>query len=216
MNRIRKFERALVAGDWHDHAKSTKYFGDIAVGIGLVIGAGAAAGAAVYSTNKQAGIANRGLSIAEDQQYKEDISFNQLQDLISNPAAFFSTPAYTASFGQGTQATSRANAAQFGPNSGNEASALQQFGQTFGQQQLLTQEQFLGGMSGSGFNPSGALGTASSATNSAAGGLSSLAGLLSFFGSSGMAGGSSNYNFNNNVDSGAPTQAVSPSDIADF
>lgn len=185
MQRLRKFERALIEGEWYNHAKATKTFGDIAIGIGLVVGAGATA----YSANKQAGIANRGLSVAEDQQYKEDQAFNQLQDLISNPAAFFSSPVYKSAADQGSKAVARSSAASFGPNSGNEKTALQSFGQSFGQQQFFQQEELLAGMSGSGFNPSGALGGASSATGAAAGSLNSLAGLLSFFGSSGMGSG---------------------------
>jgi hypothetical protein len=157
---------------------------DIAIGVGMALSAGAAA----YGTSTQAGIANRGLSIADDQRAKQDQSFQQLQDLINNPASFFSSPVYQAAANQGSQAVARQNAAAFGPSSGNEATALQTFGQSFGQQQLLSQEQLLAGMSGVGFNPAGALGTASGAASSAAGGLSSLGGLLSFFGNSGGGG----------------------------
>jgi hypothetical protein len=160
-------------------------FGGIAVGIGLVVGAGAS----IYATTTQAGIANKGLSLAQDQQYKQDTAFNQLQELMNNPSSFFSSPVYQAAFGQGSQAVARQEAAQFGPNSGNEASALQAYGQSFGQQQLLSQEQLLASMSGTGANPAGALNTASGASSAAAGGLQGLAGLLSFFGTSGFGGG---------------------------
>jgi hypothetical protein len=157
-------------------------FAAIAVGVGLVVGAGAS----IYATNKQGQIANSQLSLAQDQQYKEDTSFNQLQELMQNPGNFFSSPVYQASAAQGTQAVARANAAGSGPNSGNEATALQTFGQSFGQQQLLGQEQLLAGMSGTGFNPAGAGTAASGAASAAAGGLNSLAGLLAFFGTSGV------------------------------
>jgi hypothetical protein len=157
---------------------------DIAVGVGLALTAAASA----YSTSTQKGIAGRELSLAEDQRQKQDQSFQQLQDLISNPAAFFNSPVYTAARDQGASAVARENAAAFGPNSGNEATALQTFGQSFGQQQLLSQEQLLAGMSGTGYNPAGALGGASSAAGSAAGSLASLGGLLAFFGSSGGGG----------------------------
>jgi hypothetical protein len=158
-------------------------FAAIAVGVGLA----ATAAASAYSTSTQAGIANSQLSLEQDQQYKQDLSFNQLQQLMSNPGSFFSNPVYTAAANQGSQAVARQNAAQFGPNSGNEAQALQAYGQTFGQQQLLSQEQLLAGMSGTGFNPTAAGSTASSAASAAAGGLQSLGGLLAFFGSSGAA-----------------------------
>src|SRR5271165_6595434 len=134
-------------------------FAGIAVGVGLVVGAGAS----VYATSTQAGIANKQLGLAEDQQFKKDTAFQQLQQLLANPASFFSSPVYQSAADQGTQAVARSNAAAFGPNSGNEASALQQFGQTFGQQQLLNQEQLLASMSGTGANPSSALSGASGA-----------------------------------------------------
>jgi hypothetical protein len=152
---------------------------DIAIGVGMALTAGAAA----YSTSTQAGIAGKQLSLADQQMAKQNQAFQQLQDLISNPASFFSSPVYKSAADQGSQAVARQNAAQFGPNSGNEASALQAFGQSFGQQQLLSQEQLLAGMSGTGFNPSGALTGASGAASSAAGSLASLGGLMAFFGS---------------------------------
>jgi hypothetical protein len=160
-------------------------FAAIAVGVGLVVGAGAS----IYATSTQSGIANSQLSLAQDQQYKQDTAFNQLESLINDPASFFSSPVFQASEAQGTQAVARSNAAQSGPNSGNEATALQTFGQGFAQQQLLSQENLLAGMSGTGFNPSSAGATASGAASAATGGLNSLAGLLAFFGSSGIGGG---------------------------
>jgi hypothetical protein len=176
MNKQRKLARA-------------KYIGDIAIGIGLV----ATAGSAIYSTTTQAGIANSQLSLEQDQESKQDTAFNQLQALINNPASFFSSPVYTSAFNQGTQAVSRAGAAAGQNNtsrtlSGGQATALQAYGQSFGEQQLFNQEQLLAGMSGTGFNPTSAAGTASAAASSATGSLNSLAGLLSFFGNSGGGG----------------------------
>jgi hypothetical protein len=185
MNRIRKFTQALADGDWYGHAKATNYWGDVAIGVGLAISAVASG----YNTASQAGIANRQLSIADDQRWKEDQSYQQLQQLMTDPSSFFASPVYQAAAKQGTQAVARSNAAAFGPNSGNEAGALQLYGQSFGQQQLLGQEQLLAGMSGAGYNPSGALSGASGAASSAAGSMASLGGLMAFFGSSGSGAG---------------------------
>jgi hypothetical protein len=166
-------------------------FGDIAIGIGLVAGAGAA----VYSANKQGQIAGSEMNLQYDQQWKQDQAFQQLQLLMGNPASFFDSAPYQAAFGQGTKAVLRGAAAGGLNNTstqipaGGEATALQSFGQSFGMQQLLSQEQLLAGMSGTGFNPAGAGQVASGATGAAAGSLGSLAGLLSFFGSSGMGRG---------------------------
>jgi len=49
-------------------------FAAIAVGVGLT----AAAGASVYAASTQSKIANSQLSLAQDQQYKQDQSFQQL------------------------------------------------------------------------------------------------------------------------------------------
>lgn len=189
MQKLRKLEEALIEGEWFEHSKSTRVFADIAVGVGLAL----TAGASIYATTTQAGIAGSQLSLAQDQQFKQDQSFNQLQQLLQNPASFFDSPVYKAAADQGSSAVARQNAAAFGPNSGNEATALQTFGQSFGQQQLFQQEQLLAGMSGTGFNPSGALGGASGAAGSAAGGLASLGGLLSFFGNSGAGSGGAGF-----------------------
>lgn len=162
-------------------------FADIAVGIGLTLGAGAA----IYGTSTQAGIANRGLSMAQITQGEQMQAFQQLQQLLTNPGSFFDNPVYKAAFDQGTSAVAKSNAAQFGPNSFNEATALQTFGQSFGQQQLLSQEQLLASMSGTqaASSPSQFINSASGAATSAQGSLNSLAGLLAFFGSSGGGGG---------------------------
>jgi hypothetical protein len=185
MRKVERLEKALRAGDWFEATKATRVFADIAIGVGLAV----SAGAAIYNTVEQSGIANKQLGIAQDQQYKQDQSFQQLQQLISNPNSFFSSPVYQASEQQGASAVARGNAAAFGPNSGNEAMGLQAYGQSFGQQQLYNQETLLAGMSGTGFNPSAATSAASSAVSSAAGSLNSLAGLMSFFGTSGIGGG---------------------------
>jgi hypothetical protein len=156
-------------------------FAAIAVGVGLTV----TAGAAIYATNEQGKIAGQELGLADTQASKQNQAWQQLQQLISNPSSFFSSPVYTAAANQGGAQVARQNAAQFGGSSGNEAQALQAYGQTFGQQQLLSQEQLLAGMSGTGFNPAGAAGTASGAVSAAASSLGSLGGLLAFFGSSG-------------------------------
>jgi len=181
MRPLRKKERALIEGNWFEHSKGTHTFGDIAIGIGLVAGAGASA----YGASKTGKIANAQEAIAFDQMNKQDTAFSMLQDLISDPAKFFSNPVFTASLDQGSKSVARMNASQFGPNSGNEKIALQTFGQTFAGQQLFQQEELLAGMSGTGFNPGAAMGGALDATKSQVQNLNSLAGMIGFFGGAG-------------------------------
>jgi hypothetical protein len=157
---------------------NAEVWGAALVGAGLIV----SAGASVFSTLTQKGIANSQLGIEEDQLGKQDQSFQQLQQLLTNPQSFFDSPVFKSAADQGGAQVARQNAAAFGPNSGNEAQALQAYGQTFGQQQLLGQEELLAGMSGTGFNPSTAASGASSAISSATASANSLAGMLAFFG----------------------------------
>lgn len=156
-------------------------FAAIAIGTGLAL----TAGAAIYSTSTQAGIANQQLGLADTQAGKQNQAYSQLQQLMNDPSSFFGSPVYTAAANQGGSQVARQNAAAFGPNSGNEAQALQAYGQSFGQQQFLSQEQLLAGMSGTGYNPATALTGGSQAAGASAGSLASLGGLLAFFGTSG-------------------------------
>jgi hypothetical protein len=186
MQKLKRLERALVAGEWFQARKATQVWADIVIGAGMLIGAGAT----IYSANKQGQIANSQLGLEGAQNARQQQAFDQLQQLISNPGAFFDSPVYKAAAAQGSSAVARETGATYGPKSGNEAQALQAYGQSFGQQQLLSQEQLLAGMAGTGFNPAAAGQAASGAVNAGAGALSSLGGLLSFFGS-GMGGGGS-------------------------
>lgn len=136
---------------------------DIAIAAASVIGTAAG----LYESGQQGKYANHALSIADDQRNKQDTSFNQLQDLLKDPSSFFSSPVYLSAFDQGTKAVGRGNAAAGYLGSGNMSTALQQYGQSFGQSQLFQQEELLAGMSGTGFNPSGAVGVASGAGQNA-------------------------------------------------
>jgi aminopeptidase N len=160
-------------------------FAGIAIGVGLTV----SAGASIFGASKQSQIANSQLGIEQDQEAKQDQAFQQLQQLISNPGAFFNSPVYKAAANAGGAQVARNEAAGGFLNSGNEAVALQSFGQQFGQSQLFNQEQLLAGMSGTGFNPSAAGSAASGATSASTQNLNSLAGLLSFFGTSGIGAG---------------------------
>src|SRR5271166_44250 len=135
MRKLRQREEALIKGEWFDHAKGTHTFGGIAIGIGLVAGAGAA----IYGTSTQAGIANQQLNLANNQAAKQNQAFSQLEQLINDPSSFFKSSVFTSALGVGEQATAHQGAAASGPNSTNEAAALQQYGQGFAAQQLLSQ-----------------------------------------------------------------------------
>lgn len=161
----------------------------------VVVGAvGIAAGAYEYAGQHSA--EEQALSLANTQNGRQTASFNQLQQLMANPGSFFSSPVYQAAFGQGTQAVERQQASGGFLNSGNEATALQAYGQSFGQQQLLGQEQLLASMSGASFNPASAVGTGSAAGSAS---FNQLGTLLAALGQSGsMMTGTGNLGTNMN------------------
>ncbi len=102
---------------------------------------------------------------AEQQGYA-----SQLQNLINNPSQITSTPGYQFQFDQGQQAVQRSSAAGGFLNSGNEGTALTQYGQGFASSALTQQESLLASLSGlqpavQG-NPVGAVSASTSATNS--------------------------------------------------
>lgn len=183
MNKLRRREAAIVEGDWYG-LKATRVWADIIIGAGMVL----SAGASIYSANKQGQVANSQLGIEQDQQYKQDHAWNQLQDLMTNPTNFFTNPAFKMSEDQGSQAVARQTAASGFGGSGNQAAALQEYGQTFAFSQLQSQEALLAGMSGTGFNPTTAGANASSAFGAQNANMQNLAGMLSFVGN-GMGGG---------------------------
>lgn len=175
---------------------------DIAVAAAGVISAGLGA----YSASQSNKTAGRALDLAADQQGKQDLSFQQLQDLMSNPQTFFDSPVYQAAFGQGSKAVARGQAAGGFLGSGNMAAGLQEYGQSFGQQQLLGQEQLLAGMSGTGFNPTGALNTGLNAQKQTFDQLGSvLAGLGYTSGAIGRGGGGAGFTPANDSSLGGTT-----------
>ena len=104
------------------------------------------------------------VQFGEQQQYA-----TQLQNLIANPSQVTSLPGYQFMFDQGQQAVSRQAAAGGFLNSGNEGTALVQYGQGFATNALTQQEQLLSSLSGLSApvqgNPVGAVNAATNATN---------------------------------------------------
>jgi hypothetical protein len=165
----------------------------IAVGGAAVIGAGTS----LYIAGKQGQIGNSQLSLEADQAGKQDQAFNQLQTLINNPNSFLENNSmFTQMINQGGQQVSRQMAAGGFLNSGNEATALQNYGQSQSFGAFLSQEQLLAGMSGTGFNPSTAGSAASGAFGAQGNSLNGLAGELAFLGKSGSGTGATGVNPN--------------------
>lgn len=148
------------------------------------------------------GSQNRSLAsgIAGDVEGKQDYYNDQLMQLMANPSAYLNNPLFTSTMNVGTQAVNRSQAAQGFLGSGNQATALQQFGQSFASTQLLGQEQLLGSLSGAGnaSSPSQAVGASTAAQGQSFNQLGSLLASLGYStkgigGSSGSSSGGANY-----------------------
>lgn len=155
----------------------------IAVGGAAVLGAGVAVYEGSQSRSLASGIAGnqqamQGVQFGEQQQYAK-----QLQDLIANPSQVTSLPGYQFMFDQGSQAVQRASAAKGFLNSGNEGTALVQYGQAFATNALTQQEQLLASLSGLQTPVQGnPVGGANAATNATSASNAQLNNLLSQLG----------------------------------
>ena len=113
------------------------------VGVAVSVGSALYGG---YQANKQA---NAAIKAGKDPLAKERKHYaGLLGDLIDDPSSFYSNPLYQSAFGQGTQAVVRGMASQGYAGSGNMATGLQQYGQTFGYNMLKDYEQFLAELAG--------------------------------------------------------------------
>ena len=184
MRRLKKFEAALREGDWYG-LKSTRVFADIAIGIGALATAGVGAYEA-YNSNQ---IAGEGIGLAQYTMGQQAYYNNQLQNLMNNPAGYLQNPLFTSSLGVGTQAVNRSQAAQGYLGSGNQQTALLQYGDSFANSQVMQQEQLLAGLSGLQASTSSgqAVSAASGAQSSSFNQLGSLLASLGY--SAGTAGG---------------------------
>lgn len=141
---------------------------------GVAAAAVVGAGVTLYEGSQNRALAS---SVANTQTGMQQTQFaeqqgyaSQLQNLINNPSQITSTPGYQFQFDQGQQAVQRSSAAGGFLNSGNEGTALTQYGQGFASSALTQQESLLASLSGlqpavQG-NPVGAVSASTSATNS--------------------------------------------------
>lgn len=176
-----------------------------AIGLGAV----AVSGYSAYQS-KRAG--DQALNLASDQASRQSYYDQQLRNLIANPNKIFDDPGYKESFDQGLQAVERSAAARGFLGSGNAATELMTFGQSFASRYLREQEQLLASLSGAQFNPASAMATGQQSYDSSFIQLGqSLASLGYTFGGmrTGGSGGSSGSSFMGMPESSVPGTYVS-------
>jgi hypothetical protein len=120
---------------------------------GAILAAGVvSAGVSLYEGN-QANQTARG--VANQQEFQSATIFGeqqgfeaQLQALIADPSSVTKLPGYSFNFGQGADAVQREMAAGGFQGSGNEATALTQYGQNFAMSTFNQQAQLLSQLAG--------------------------------------------------------------------
>lgn len=156
--------------------------------------AAVAVGASAYEMSKANSNESTALGMAQTTQGEQEMSFQQLQQLISNPSAFLNSPIFQDTLSQGLTGTARQMASQGYLNSGNEATALTQFGTSLASGELLSQEQLLASISGTGSasSPASSISAATGANAQSNQEVNQLLSSLTFAGglSSGLYGGS--------------------------
>ena len=160
---------------------------------------GIAAGA--YEASQQHGIEKQAIGIAATQGQKQNQSYMQLQSLMQDPSAFLNNPLFQSSLDTGLQGVTRQMQAGGFKGSGNEATALEGYGQSFASGQLLSQEQLLAGMSGTGFNPASATSVGSNANSQTFNQLGTLLYALGQTGGSSFGGGGGSPGFGSSMGS---------------
>ena len=151
---------------------------------GLVTAAAVAAvgvGAGIYGevqAGKQTGFAD---SLASTQFGEQQGMYQALTQLLENPQSFAQNPAYQFASQQGGKQIASNMSASGYAGSGNEAIALQQFGQNEAYSGLLSQEQLLASMSGLGASSSSAQ-NVSAATGASSNSFSQFLSLLPILG----------------------------------
>ena len=151
----------------------------VAAGTGAcaAIQSGKSANAANASAQTQVGMEQT--QFGEQQQYAQ-----KLQELIANPGSVTSLPGYQFNFDQGSQAVARQMAAGGFLNSGNEATALTQYGQNYAMSTFNQQAQLLSSLAG--FNApaygSNAAASTNAGTNAGNSAFNQLGGVLASLG----------------------------------
>jgi hypothetical protein len=147
--------------------------GITAMGV-LAATAVAGVGMEAYGLSQQSGVAGAQEQLAGQASYQSGVVFNEqqqyakmLNDLIANPQSVTSLPGYDFNKSQGEQAVARQMAGSGFLGSGNEAIALEQYGQNYATSAYQTQASLLASLAGLNVNPTSGLGTASGALSGA-------------------------------------------------
>jgi hypothetical protein len=166
--------------------------------VAVAIGGGSAlveAGVGLYESSQANEIAEQGIGLAQYTQGQQAYYNNQLQNLMNNPSGYLQNPLFTSSLAVGEQGVNRSLASQGYLGSGNQQTALLQYGNSFANSQVMQQEQLLAGLSGlqastsSGQAISAASGAQSSSFNQLGSLLASLGYAANTYGGGGAGGG---------------------------
>jgi len=113
------------------------------------VNAAIAVGSAVYGAYSSSKASKATIKAGKDPLRSERMGYaKQLGTLQSDPSSFFSNPLYQAAYGEGQQAVTRGLASQGYAGSGNMATGLQKYGQSFGFGMFQDYSKFLSELAG--------------------------------------------------------------------
>lgn len=163
----------------------------ISIGTAVAVAGVAAAGAGAYeasaansNASRAAGAATTELGMQQTQFGEQQQYAQQLQELIANPSSVQNLPGYQFNLDQGSTTVARQMAASGFLGSGNEATALEQYGQNYANSAYTTQAQLLSSLAG--FNApaygANATGSTNAATSAGSSGFNQLGQALASLG----------------------------------
>lgn len=129
------------------------FFGGLSFKDDLAIGSGLYG---IYSAEEQRRLARQASRMQDPFASQRDQYQKQLAALSANPGSVTSLPGYKFGMDQGTQAIMRNQASTGYTGSGNEAIALQKYGQDYAGRYLQAEQARLAGLAGGGIQPYGA------------------------------------------------------------
>jgi len=113
------------------------------------VNAAVAVGSAVYGAYSANKASKSMVKAGKDPLRSQRMGYaKQLGTLQSDPSSFFSNPLYQAAYGEGEQAVTRGFASQGYAGSGNMATGLQKYGQSFGFGMFQDYSKFLAELAG--------------------------------------------------------------------
>jgi hypothetical protein len=145
-------------------------------------------GMSAYEMSQQNSLSSSALGLAQNTQSEQEYYNSLLQQLIANPSSVTQLPGYASQMKQGTAAVASQMGSSGFAGSGNEAAALETFGQGLASSFYGQQANLLASLSGvtAASSPAADTSAATGASSLVSSNLSSLLNSIGFYGALGL------------------------------